>query len=238
MSDLPLPPDDEMGPGALMSPDVLMGMATSLALGLITLARAALAGFAGRAFPRSAGLLILRRFVVPAEATVRRAILVVASTLPLPVPRPRAEGQTPPRNPPSTSLQSARRPVFCLTEPLRAPRKSGGPATPLPRITILDAAALQPRAPKKDPAADDRALAIALQRRLIALEEAYADPIRQARRYLRRRAREGAAATPRVPLAFFHIPGNGPHMPPRFRDVLSALNGMAMETLLPQPDSS
>ncbi|MBY9066593.1 hypothetical protein K1X12_06760 [Hyphomonas sp. WL0036] len=175
---------------------------------------------------------------MPAEATVRRAILVVASTLPLPVHRPRAEGQAPPRNPPPTSLQSARRPVFCLTEPVRPPRKSSGPATALPRITILDDAALQPRPPKKDPAADDRALAVALQRRLIALEDAYADPVRQARRYLRRRVREGAAATPRVPLAFFRIPGSGPHMPPRFREVLSALNGMAMETLLPPPDSS
>lgn len=219
----------------------LMGRATSLALGLISLARAALAQF-GAAPPSAAyARLILRRYVVPAEATVRRAILILASTLPLPVLRaggPSRGASAPPRKPPHAPPAS-RYPVFCLTEAApraRAPRLA--PEAALPSIRFLDVPSPPTPAPRLRPSADEDAMTTRLQRRLFALERAYLDPEREARRYLRLRLRNAAKGRALRSLSFARVPGNTRHLYAPFRDVLQAINTAAQDAGLPTPDSS
>lgn len=216
----------------------LMGRATSLALGLISLARAALVQFGPAPPPAAYTRLILRRYVVPAEATVRRAILVLAATLPLPVLRAAAASARPAK-PPAPAQQAVRYPVFCLTEAAPRPRRPRpAPEAALPRILFLDTPAAP--GPKPRPSADDvkAASQTRLLRRLFALERAYLYPEREARRYLRRCARDAAKGRAPRRLAFTRIPGNTRHLYTPFRDVLEDMNLAAMETLAPAPNSS
>ncbi|MFN4186106.1 MAG: hypothetical protein ACK4M6_15135 [Hyphomonas sp.] len=238
MSETDQPTEEGTGLGALM------GRATSLALGLIVLARAALAKYGDAPAPRSAAELILRRFILPAESTVRRAILVLATTLPpfRPGARAKSGGQGKPPPPPPKGVP--RPPVFRLTEPLPRPAvraaKASAKGEEGPRISLLDFAPrpLAP-APKIHPRADDSAHSARLLRRLAALENAYLDPIRQARRYLRRRAAAALSAAPvKAPLSFSRIPGNTRHLLQEFRYVLEDMNRAASETLAPALNSS
>ncbi|PKP82171.1 MAG: hypothetical protein CVT79_07735 [Alphaproteobacteria bacterium HGW-Alphaproteobacteria-18] len=234
MSETYQPTEDETGLGALM------GRATSLALGLIALARAALAQFGAAPPPAAYTRLILRRYVVPAEATVRRAILVLAATLSLPVLRVAAASARPAR-PPAPAQPAARYPVFCLTEAAPRPRRPRpAPEAALPRILFLDTLTPAAPAPKPRPPADEEEVAsqTRLLRRLFALERAYLYPEREARRYLRRRARDGAKGRAPRRLAFARIPGNTRHLYAPFRDVLEDMNTAAEETLLERRDTS
>lgn len=236
MNETPPSPEDKSSLGALM------GRATSLALGLISLAHAALARYRAAPPPLAVARLILRRFILPAESTVRRAILVLASTLPPLVRRAGAvsEGQgnrvPPPRN------EAHRLPVFRLSETLPRPAARGG--QDWPRISVLDCAPPLAALPAQVNPETDEALIAArlfprLLRRLQALEIAYLDPIAQARRYLRRRAAENAGGKPaRSPLCFASIPGDTCHLHQAFRIVLGHMNTAALHTLLPAPDSS
>ncbi|MFN3609570.1 MAG: hypothetical protein ACK4Y9_10940 [Hyphomonas sp.] len=240
MSEHPPPPEDETSLGALVR------RVSSLALGFIVLARAALAKFGDAPAPRRAAGLVLRKFILPAEAIVRRAILVLAATLPpvRPGARSKPKGQGKPPPPPGSS--AARPPVFCLTEPL--PRtvaraaKAAAKVDEGPRISLVDWVTSAPAPalpPQTRPRADDAAYAARLLRRLAALENAYGDIFHQARRYLRRRAaaaRSGAA--PKPPLSFSRIPGNTRHLHQEFRFVLEDMNLAASETLAPALNSS
>ena len=240
MSELPPPPEDETSLGALMK------RASSLALGLIVLARAALGRFGGAPASRGAAALILRRFILPAEATVRRAIVVLAATLPplRQVARGGSKGQGKPPPPPLPGVP--RPPVFCLSEP--SARRSTAKAEAAagvnegPRISLLDWSASPPAPPlpsKKRPEADDAACCARLLRRLAALESAYEDPLRQARRYQRRQAAAGRrGALSKAPLSFSRIPGNTRHLHQAFRFILEDMNLAALEHLAPAPDSS
>lgn len=228
-----------------MSLGALMGRGTSFALGLICLARAALAHYGEGALPEAAARLILRRFILPAEAAVRRAILVVAASMKVSVPRSTGKREGPAKAPPPAAPGRARRPVFRLSEP--AGRKTRPLVKPedYPRITLLDEAALRQRSrppvSQKRPKTDGKGIAARLFYRLAALEAAYGDPEREARRFLRARARAQKAANGaplRLPLAFIRIPGHGRHLHQTFREVLEDLNRAAFKTLLPKPDSS
>lgn len=217
-----------------------MGRATGLALGLISLARAALAQFGAAPAPAAYLRLVLRRYVVPAEATVRRAILILAARLPLPVLRAgRVSGKAPPPRKPPHASPGARPPVFCLTEAApraRAPRPA--PEAPLPSIRFLDVPSPPAPAPGRRPSADEDAMTARLLRRLSALERAYLDPEREARRYLRRRLRDGARGRALRGLSFARIPGNSRHLYAPFRDILHAINTAAQAAGLPISDSS
>ena len=213
---------------------VLIGHANSLILGMIVLARAALAGFGAAPVPRAAARLILRRFVLPAEAALRRLILMVAATFPPVILRPRmarvGKGAPPPPRPGAANS----RPVFCLTEPQPRVRL---PLAPLPRIRFLDVA----QAPAKiaDPQAEDAAFSGRLLRRLLALEAAFENPQGEARRLLRRDAARAAKGAPaRAMLSFFRIPGDTPGLHDTSRSILKEVNQIASTAQLPQPDSS
>ncbi|WP_157532582.1 hypothetical protein [Hyphomonas polymorpha] len=226
--------EDETGVAALLR------RATGLALGLMAMARAALAQFGAAPPPAAYTRLILRRFVVPAEATVRRAILLLAGTLPQPVLRPAASARPAPKAPPKAQ-PGIRYPVFCLTEAEpRARRPRPAPEAALPRILFLDTPTPSLPAPKPRPSADEieTASQTRLLRRLFALERAYLNPWREARRYLRRCAR--AEADGRAPhrLAFTRIPGDTRHLYAPFRNVLQDMNLAAQDSLRWQTDTS
>lgn len=213
---------------------VLIGRANSLILGMIVLARAALAGFGAAPAPRAAARLILRRFVLPAEAALRRAILMLAATLPPVILRPRMARAGKGAPPPPRPGAAVSRPVFCLTEPRPRVRL---PQAPLPRIRFLDVA--PPPSKAADPQAEDAAFAERLARRLLALEAAFENPQGEARRLLRRRAAEAAKGAPaRARLSFFRIPGDTPGLHDTSRSILKELNQIASTVHLPVPDSS
>lgn len=188
--------------------------------------------------------MVLRKWIAPAEATLRRVILLIAASIarrePPAHPRESAgrERQAPP---PAASGAAPRRPVFRLTEPLPRQRADELPEHLRPRIRILDDAALAapsalPPAPRQ-PASPEHLIA-RIERRLAALEAALADPARQARRWLRRRVRQQADKTPpKPPLAFRRIPGDGPHLSQMARDFLHYLNRAAF-SILARPDTS
>lgn len=226
--------EDETGVVALLC------RATGLALGLIAMARAALAQFGAAPPPAAYTRLILRRFVVPAEATVRRAILVLAGTLPLPAVRPASAKRAAPKALPPAK-PGIRYPVFCLTEPEpRARRPRPAPEAPLPRILFLDTPTPTAPAPKPRRSADEEGAAseTRLLRRLFALERAYLSPWREARRYLRRCARAEARGRAPRRLAFTRIPGNTRHLYAPFRDVLQDMNLAAQDSLRWRTDTS
>ncbi|MBA3069453.1 MAG: hypothetical protein FP825_13360 [Hyphomonas sp.] len=190
---------------------------------------------------RALGLAVLRRlfrhYLRPAEAALRRAIYLIANTLP-PLPalkprqpaHPRAGGgpdrQTPPQ--PCT-------PSFALTE--REPRPSTN-YLPLARRPCVSVPGLTPRpAPPVPRAAPDPArLEHRLRRRLAAFDAAFRDPVRAARRLLRRLARW----TPgRLALAYHNIPGfTAKPLDAQARDTLQRLNDAIIAAFQRNADTS
>ena len=217
--------------------DALLGEAREMILNLILLAGAALKGIAQA--PMAGALrAVTRRLILPAEAALRRAIILIAAPLePAPPPaRPRVgrARRSDTRQPASPA--APRRPVFRLTEPLPRPKSDYLPPDQCPRILFLDGPTpAAPARPARRPADPARLLA-RLERRLAALEAASDDPVREARRWLRLRARtappaDGAPRKP--PLAFRRIPGNTPKLEPVWQETLKALNRAAFNALAP-----
>jgi hypothetical protein len=152
----------------------------------------------------------------PAEAAVRRLIIVAAQGLKL---KPRAARPFPAGLAKSGKSKGKRRGSFPLFDPRRRDnhgmlRRPGNPAGPRsePRIRTFDYYPhlpwfLQPRSsapppppqpePRPKPAPDENVSAAALSRRLAAIREALKDLPRQARRYARWRAKVGAEQNPR-----------------------------------------
>lgn len=156
---------------------------------------------------------ITRRALIPAETALRRAILLIASTLETPAPKA-APGKAsgPPGPPLQKGASAARAPVFRMSEPQpRPPRDTGAapkaaclPEALLPRILALtDDILFAPPAPVK-PAPPPRDTAFGFLRRLDALRRAYDDPVREARRWLRRKAAPGSLP---LPISSGKIPG-------------------------------
>jgi hypothetical protein len=130
---------------------------------------------------------ILRTLLVPAEALLRRAIHILADIVaPLPA--------RPSRPPPPKSARPAkaaarparaRAPVFRLTEPAQRPPGRTLPVSQRPMISVPG---LTPRpAPALRRKSDPFALEARFLRRFEALEYAFNDPLREARRLQRRR---------------------------------------------------
>ncbi|MFN4023911.1 MAG: hypothetical protein ACK4MQ_03700 [Hyphomonas sp.] len=226
--------------------NILLEDGKALTADLIAAARALIGG------ERAGGLtarflsMVLRKCIAPAEATLRRMIILLAATLKpaQPAVRPRTgTGRAPPPKPAGRQSGAPRRPVFRLTEPLPRPKTDELPTHLCPRIRLLDEAALagaptaEPAAPPRKPAAPVNILA-RIERRLAALESALADPAREARRWQRRQSRQRAdKSPPQPPLAFRRIPGDGPHLSQIARDLLHYLNHAAFSALA-APDTS
>lgn len=220
------PPTED--PNAL---DRLLGRGRTLILGLIDAAQRELArrppGLAAKVCRQ-----ILRDYIAPAEAALRRAIFIIAATLPAqPAETPRPPAGTParlppPRGPVRAAATTAPRPVFRLTEPDPGAPRSVPPALCQPG-----------NAPAERRSADPFAAERKLIRRLTALSAAAEDPVREAARWLRHRAREHAATQPgarpathparHLPIDYFGLPARVAGLPYAIADLISHLNDIA-----------
>jgi hypothetical protein len=153
-------------------------------------------------------LKVCRHFLIPAETTLRRLIHLIAARLPEPqAPKrnallPRSRGRCPEG---AEGGQKHRAPLFRLTEPLpggRGPRSAKPDRHAGPRIRNFDDPI--PRPPPPRPTPDFDACRDRLLRRLAALEAAFADPYRAARRLKRLEQR---LAPERPVLSLWRIPG-------------------------------
>jgi hypothetical protein len=149
--------------------------------------------------PRSILAYIARAVLLPAEAALRRLIhLIAGSIAPLPISPsailPRAAGEVPQRGGGGSPMHTPqpRPPLFRLTEPLPRARNTDAP-------TKSQSENRTPRAP-----AGPSAYEATLQRRFAALQAAFADPLRAARRLQRLAARLAPAAPA---LSLEQIPG-------------------------------
>ena len=125
--------------------------------------------------------LVLR----PAEAAVRRLIVMQSRGLPVPPPRAKAG----PKGPIARSDAGAHVPAFPLFDPRMDPepkpkrRRGGGP-----RIRFFDGLD-EPTTTPQAPTPDDRVSALQLSRRLLSIRAALEDLPKQARRLMRALAR-------------------------------------------------
>ncbi|MBU3922316.1 MAG: hypothetical protein KJ961_17110, partial [Alphaproteobacteria bacterium] len=187
MSQTPPLPDDDVPHGALIEEG------GRLVRWLITEMRALFAGLAGQ----PPGLAWLRRlarqYIIPAEAVLRRAVHLIADTLPPLEPSTRPRGSVRPRagGGPAPQARKPRAPVFRLTEPLSRPPTNYLPVNQRHRISVAGDAPPPPAPPPRKP--DPARLQARLLRRLAAAE-----------RLLRLRAR---TPRPAPALAFHKIPG-------------------------------
>ena len=181
---------------------------------------------------------ITRRGLVPAETALRRAILLIASTLEAPAPRA-ASGKAarpPTPAPHMPAAPAARAPVFRMSEPQprpvkgAAPRADHLPETLLPRLRVLtDDVLFAPPAQAK-PAPPPRDPATGFLRRLEALRRAYDDPVREARRWLRRKAAPGPRPPP---ISAGRIPGARRALGETANSLLRELTDAARRTFTP-----
>ena len=205
MDDTPFQPADDL--------DILndlLGRARYFILGLIGFIDTALERLGNTPLNAPVVRYLMRRALLPAEAALRRAILLIATTLP---PLPPAPARAPSKG--ARQLASVtgkpaapRAPLFRMSEPQPRPthyRKTDYLSEDLmPRITLLTESVLRARpAPAQPPLPHDPAAAF--YRRFEALRAAYDDPAPYARRWLRRRARSAADAA--RALAPVKIPG-------------------------------
>lgn len=164
----------------------------------------------------------LREYLAPAEAVLRRALRLLADGL---APLPLRTRSTPAKPPHIANERAAnpRRPVFRLNEP--APRKAAAPLSRRPQISVAGEA---PPPPARTP--DPAAFRARFLRRLGALEAAFADPMRYARRLLRQRS-----PARKLTLAYVRIPGAAAKcLAEEGRNLLRRLNDAAMSAeLLP-----
>lgn len=154
--------------------------------------------------PRKTLDYIAQAVLLPAEAALRRLIHLIAGSLaPLPATfsGPACTGGAPGYQ--TAADPKSRTPLFRLTEPL--PRDAAKPAQPGPHIRSFDTPAeAQPETRIQRAPADPSAYEANLQRRFAALQAAFADPVRAARR-LQRLAERLAPAAPVLSLE--DIPG-------------------------------
>ncbi|MFN3912176.1 hypothetical protein [Hyphomonas sp.] len=175
---------------------------------------------------------IVRHLLTPAEAVLRRALHVLADTLPRPVPRA-APPPPPPGRPDAANPPAPRAPVFRLNEAL--PRPGQIPLSRRPRISVAGEAPPPSPLPRPGPADPARRRAKILAR-FAALRAAFDDPVPLARRLLRRRMK---SALRRVTLAFFRPPGRqSSALGAPGLDILDRLNALALRLHLAQPDTS
>ena len=145
---------------------------------------------------------LTRHALVPAELALRRAILIIAADLPVPVleNRPRAASDSPAPRAAAAAPAQAKPPRFNMNEP--PPRKAKEAAfhpkadylteDHLPRILVLTDDILAARSAPPEPAPPPRDPTASFRRRFAALQGALSDPHGEAQRWARRRIREMA----------------------------------------------
>src|SRR3990167_3858934 len=187
--------------------DPLVYKAAHLALWLAAELRALLAGAPGKVFELPFLRYVMRHYLTPAQAALRRAIHRMAAGIP-PLRAPPRRFKPLPRAIPTlypVRRDTPRAPQFRLTESSPRPRAEYIPADRRPRIRLLTPG-LAPPPPPPPPVrrADLASYEARLRRRFTAFEAAIANPMREARRLLRLKARQ----TERKPLlSFAKIPG-------------------------------
>jgi hypothetical protein len=183
----------------------LIGQAALLAIWLADELRRRLVPLPGQLLETRLLRHLVRHYLLPAEAAVRRAVHLIAAEMRLPQPAPRA-ARTAARKLPlkPQSPKTPRAPAFRLTEPQPRPKTDHIPARLAPRIRLLTPGlpAIQPH--PKPPARQSTSYEERLRRRFAALEAALASPVQQARRLLRLQARQSA---PKPLLSLSKIPG-------------------------------
>jgi len=145
---------------------------------------------------------LTRHALIPAELALRRAILIIAADLPVPVLKTRAASDSPaPRAAPSERASQPRPPRFNMNEPppRKAKKSDFHPETDyltedqLPRILVLTGDILAVRStPPPEPARPPRDASASFRRRFAALQAAFNDARGEAERWARRRIREMA----------------------------------------------
>ena len=216
----------------------LLGRARWFILNLIDFIDTALARLPASP-PRQAIAYLTRRALLPAEAALRRAILLIASEMEMPAPRaPRAKPKRPAAPPLRRQTPGARAPVFRMSEPSPRAAKAEGflPKADyllehlLPRIRTLTDEVLGALSPPPPPAPAALDHGARFFRRLAALRQAYDDPQREARRWLRRNA---APAQRPAPIASEKIPGMRRALGPDAQALRRELTEKALLTLTP-----
>jgi len=216
----------------------LLGRARWFILNLIDFIDTALARLPASP-PRQAIAYLTRRALLPAEAALRRAILLIASEMEMPVPRaPRAKPKRPAAPPLRRQAPAARAPVFSMSEPPPRPTKAKVilpeadylPEHLLPRIRSLTDDVLSAPSPPSPPALAAPDPGARFFRRLAALRQAYDDPRREARRWLRRNA---APAQRPAPIASEKIPGLRRALGADAQTLLRELTETALRALTP-----
>lgn len=196
--------------------------------------------------------LLMRRFLVPAEAAMRRAILLIAATrafLPAPAARPSKEPPKPVLKQEGPSAPCERAPAFNMNEPRPRPKTGAIPLDQMPRITVLDDAALTvpgapPAALRPPPSPAEAAAALTRRffRRLDALSAVIGNPGPAADRWLksvaRKAARQPEAITAPSPLAFHKIPGQTKAAGAEAISLLNELNAAVLALLPSAPNTS
>jgi len=176
----------------------LIGQAALLAIWLADELRRRLVPMPGQLLETRLLRHLVRHYLLPAEAAVRRAVHLIAAEMPLPQPAAR---KLPPK---PQSPKTPRAPAFRLTEPQPRPKTDHIPARLAPRIRLLTpglpATRPRPVPPRSPPASYEERL----RRRFAALEAALASPVHQARRLLRLQARH---SKPKPLLSLTKIPG-------------------------------
>ena len=143
---------------------------------------------------------LTRHALVPAEAALRRAILILAADLPVPVleDRPRAAPDAPaPRAASPERGSRLRPPRFNMNEPPPRKAKDAAPdpetdyltEDQIPRILVLTDDILAARSTPPPPAPPPRDPSASFRRRFAALQAALGDPRGEAERWARRRLR-------------------------------------------------
>lgn len=217
--------------------DDLLGRARVFIVELIAFIETALRRLPGHPSRQALGY-ITRRALVPAETALRRAILLIASTLAAPAPRAAsgkaARPPTPAPHMPATL--AARAPVFRMSEPQPRPARRAAPIAGhlpealLPRIRLLTDDVLFAPPAQAGPAPPPRDPATGFFRRLEALRSAYDDPVREARRWLRRKAAPGPRPPP---ISTGKIPGARRALGETANSLLRELTAAARRTFTP-----
>ena len=213
----------------------------------------------GAIIPASLIRMLMSRWLIPAEAAMRRAILLIAASLP--VPPPAAASPVPPPAPPQTAprkatdggpRKSSRTPVFSMKEP-QGRSKAGDTAEDRMGRSLLLAAAmdrpcppLAPLRPLRSPAEEAARLQERFLSRLDALAFAMGNPEREAERFLHRQEREAEkrrqAGAPPAPLAppvsLRRPPGLGNEADPQFISLLIDLNAAILPLFPAHPNTS
>lgn len=237
--------------------DGLISRARSFVLSLVTEIEDRLPAGQGAILPVSLVRMLMQRWLIPAEAAMRRAILLIAAALPL---TPQA-APAPPSGPPQTlprkgtegrGTPSSRTPVFSMKEAQGGP-KADDTADDRMRRSLLQAAALErpcppvaPLRPLRSPAEEAAILQERFLCRLDALAFAMGNPEREAERFLRRQEKEAEKrrqagvlpAPPRPPISFRKPPGLGAGTDPQFISLLIELNAAVLPLFPARTDTS